>query len=135
VTLYDELGVEPGASPEELHRAYRARARQVHPDAIGDGDGQTGAANEAMASLNRTWAVLGDPTRRARYDATLGGGRVPAMFPSSFRMAPWIAMAVVMALIFVMTAYANHPRGGGSPGVRPQPSPTSTALPSGSPRR
>lgn len=30
---YEVLGIEPGASPEEVKRAYRERAKSTHPDA------------------------------------------------------------------------------------------------------
>lgn len=35
------LGVRPGAAPEELRDAYRARLRATHPDLRGGGDGGT----------------------------------------------------------------------------------------------
>jgi hypothetical protein len=38
------LGIEPGATREEIERAYKAKAQDAHPD--------TGGSNEAMASLN-----------------------------------------------------------------------------------
>jgi curved DNA-binding protein CbpA len=57
---YGELNVLESASPATLHRAYRARARAVHPDVIGD--------ESAMKRLNEAWDVLRDPDRRAAYD-------------------------------------------------------------------
>lgn len=61
--LYQRLGVDSSASPEELKRAYRQRARELHPDVNrNDADGR------AMRRLNEAWAVLGDPAARRRYD-------------------------------------------------------------------
>jgi hypothetical protein len=62
-THYDVLGVPPSATQAEVRAAYRAAARNHHPDAGGDPG--------SMRALNRAWAVLGDPVRRAAYDRTL----------------------------------------------------------------
>lgn len=62
MNLYEALGVEPTATAEEIRAAYRALAREHHPDMGGDG--------ERMAAVNTAYAVLSDPERRAAYDAT-----------------------------------------------------------------
>ncbi|MDQ1395028.1 MAG: molecular chaperone DnaJ, partial [Acidimicrobiaceae bacterium] len=69
-TLYDELGVPPGASEADLRRAYRRQARLRHPDVHPTHEGD---AEEAMRRLNSAWSVLGDPAARRRYDETLSG--------------------------------------------------------------
>lgn len=48
----------------EIRRAYRLRARHVHPD-------RTGGDAAAMQALNEAWRVLGDPDRRRAYDRSL----------------------------------------------------------------
>ncbi|HTS15428.1 MAG TPA: DnaJ domain-containing protein [Candidatus Sulfotelmatobacter sp.] len=58
--LYQLLQVAPNAEPEVVRAAYRALAQKHHPDA--------GGSQEAMAILNRAWAVLGDAQARAHYD-------------------------------------------------------------------
>ena len=65
---YEVLGVAPDASAAEVRAAYRAKARDHHPDAGGD------AAR--MRQLNAAWRVLGDATRRAAYDRVLARGPV-----------------------------------------------------------
>jgi molecular chaperone DnaJ len=65
VTHYETLGVAPTASPTEIRDAYRALARRHHPD--------RGVARDdaKMAAINEAYRVLGDPARRAVYDARL----------------------------------------------------------------
>ncbi len=66
--LYEVLQIARAAEPEVVRAAFRALARKHHPDA--------GGSVAAMKAINDAWAVLGDPVRRATYDAT---GRTPGM--------------------------------------------------------
>jgi curved DNA-binding protein CbpA len=68
---YTVLGVERTADRRAIQTAYRAAARGAHPDFGGvDGD---------MARINEAWRILGDPGRRAAYDAAHGYiGSTPA---------------------------------------------------------
>jgi curved DNA-binding protein CbpA len=60
--LYEVLQVHPRAEPDVLRAAYRVLARKYHPDHGGDA--------RRMITLNDAWDVLGDPVRRAAYDAS-----------------------------------------------------------------
>jgi curved DNA-binding protein CbpA len=60
--LYEVLQVNPSAEPEVIRAAYRVLARKYHPDHGGDA--------RRMITLNDAWDVLGDPVRRADYDAS-----------------------------------------------------------------
>jgi len=67
---YDTLGVSPEAPAAQIREAYRRLARRHHPDR-GDHDAAT------MATINDAYRVLGDPGRRAVYDAGRRGSAVP----------------------------------------------------------
>lgn len=64
---YEVLGIDRGASPEEVRAAYQLLARLMHPDRCGG----TKEANDAFASVTCAYSVLSDPKRRKVYDATL----------------------------------------------------------------
>ena len=61
---YALLGVSPHATDEEIKRAYRRMARELHPDSTG-GDAE---AEARFKEVTRAYEVLRDPERRARYD-------------------------------------------------------------------
>lgn len=62
---YTVLGVAPDADEAAIKQAYRALARQHHPD-VNPGD-QT--AEERFKAINEAYQALGDPERRRTYDA------------------------------------------------------------------
>ncbi len=62
-TFYDVLDVAPDASAAEIKRAYRAAARDLHPDVAGDAES---AGN--FQEIVRAYEVLSDPEKRRLYD-------------------------------------------------------------------
>lgn len=62
--FYKELGVSSGASADEIKKAYRKLARDLHPDA-NPGDA---AAEERFKAVSEANAVLSDAAKRKEYD-------------------------------------------------------------------
>jgi curved DNA-binding protein CbpA len=66
---YDTLGVNPGATPDEMKRAYKEKAKKVHPDAVEDkSEAGQQKAKEAFQELNNAYHTLKDDEARAEYD-------------------------------------------------------------------
>tara|TARA_R110000868_G_scaffold411776_1_gene710016 strand:- start:57896 stop:58969 length:1074 start_codon:yes stop_codon:yes gene_type:complete len=67
------LGLERTATPEEIKKAYRRLARELHPDVNPSAD-----AAERFKLVTHAYDVLSDPDQRERYDlgpqAGFGGG-------------------------------------------------------------
>ncbi len=61
---YELLGVSRTASADEIKKAYRQRARELHPDA-NPGDA---ASAERFKEVSTAYQVLSDDDQRARYD-------------------------------------------------------------------
>ena len=60
---YEILGVSRSASQQEIKSAYRKLARKFHPDVNKSSDAQN-----KFKDINEAYEVLGDETKRQRYD-------------------------------------------------------------------
>jgi molecular chaperone DnaJ len=61
--LYAILGVSPDASQEDIKRAYRQLARQLHPDVNAEPD-----AEARFKQVSAAYEILSDPQKRRQYD-------------------------------------------------------------------
>lgn len=65
MNYYDELEVSTKASTEVIKAAYKAQAKQYHPD-IYRGDPRFAA--QKLKNLNLAYELLSDPQKRQEYD-------------------------------------------------------------------
>ena len=77
---YKELGVSRGASADEVKKAFRKLAKELHPDKNPGNE----AALERFKRVTSAFDVLGDAEKRAKYDA----GQIDADGREQYRAPP-----------------------------------------------
>jgi len=73
IDLYQLLGIKRSATREEVRKAYRRKAKSLHPD--------RGGSAEVFNALAAAHDVLSDAKRRGRYDST---GEIEPARPDNF---------------------------------------------------
>lgn len=138
LAYYALLGVDPSASPEEIRKAYRAAAREFHPDL-----NSSLKATQEFQLLGRAYEVLSDECSRKEYDPLYGAPppppppksnqkpatpKPPPPPPSAIRPTTrkqgWVvaALAVLMAISAVMSrAHAASDQAPTTSSAQPQP--------------
>ena len=91
--LYRILGIGRGAARDEIHKAYRRKAKSSHPD--------SGGSVGAFGELATAYAVLSNPRSRERYDHT---GEVEPPRPDNFDASAFEVIAQKLGLIL----HAEH---------------------------
>ena len=134
ITFYEELGVAPDASPEEIRDAFRALVRLLHPDQQTDAQLKIIAENQ-MRKLNRIYAVLSDAARRRQYDDRLEDDYGPALMPlppfrppaKTLARAAWVGAMILSVVVLIWLTWDNTP--GPQASAREQIVPAASATP------
>jgi molecular chaperone DnaJ len=61
---YEVLGVDKGASDDEIKKAFRQQAKKYHPD-LHPGDQE---AEAKFKEINEAYSILSDPDKKSKYD-------------------------------------------------------------------
>ncbi|MDP9054183.1 MAG: J domain-containing protein [Acidobacteriota bacterium] len=116
ISYYEELGLAPDASPEEIRDAFRLNVRLLHPDQHTDPHLKE-IAERQMRKLNRIYAVLSDPDSRRQYDESPDVKFVPPLpfdppLPARQTLRPklaWASAIVVSGGLLMWLAADNQP--------------------------
>lgn len=74
---YESLGIDKGASQDDIKKAFRKLSMKYHPDHNPDNE----EAEEKFKEINEAYSTLSDPNKRKEYDN-------PSMFRGDFPFPP-----------------------------------------------
>jgi DnaJ-domain-containing protein 1 len=91
---YRVLNVSPSATPEEIRRSWLILVKEYHPDKMG------AYGLDITKKLNEAYEVLGNPQRRAEYDAK----RIPEypVVVRDFGVGKGVSLFASVAILFVV---------------------------------
>jgi curved DNA-binding protein CbpA len=75
---YERLRLRPGASVQEIRRAYRDLSKLYHPDTT---ELESALAVPQFQALNEAYATLSSPEKRLSYDYKIGYSRISVIQP------------------------------------------------------
>ncbi len=93
---YEVLGLQKGASDDELKKAYRKLAKECHPD-LHPNDA---AAEARFKELNEAYGVLSDADKRAKYDQFGHAAFDPSMGGGGFQGGDFSGFGDIFSDIF-----------------------------------
>jgi molecular chaperone DnaJ len=110
---YQTLGVERGANPDDIRKAYRKLARKHHPD-LNPGDK---AAEERFKKVQEAYDILSDDKKRQMYDqyGFYSDTMPPPPGTGAGRPGPGMGFEG-----FDFSEYARQQQNGGAPQEEPQ---------------
>ncbi len=111
------LGVGEHASPDEVRRSYVKLARTYHPDRFaGASAAERAAANNRMQEINDAWRQVREQPAAARRVRGTAAPKAPPFpepveygkgLPPLIKFGPWVFLLILLAAIFVVTAFAD----------------------------
>ncbi|OKL62832.1 hypothetical protein UA08_02109 [Talaromyces atroroseus] len=117
---YELLGVERDASDEDIKKAYRRKALELHPDR---NYGKVEAATKLFTEIQCAYEVLSDPQERAWYDTHQyaeisddgpvqgGGGQQQTATPGGYRMTAANILSLVLNFNPHNMEFSDSPNG------------------------
>ena len=122
--FYDELGVTPNASSEEIERAYRFLAQKYHPD---KNPGREDDVRSRFIRIQAAFNTLSDSLARIQYDEQLRRGdfdfalAIPSNDPRSSYRPPrrkkrgpskgfpvWLGVAIGVSLVLIISVLSKN---------------------------
>ncbi len=131
-TLYDVLGIEPGASPAEVGAAYEAKKAAL-------AEAMDATSQNELKLARDAHAILSDPAKRAQYDQRLKAEVAQEHRITSYEAAPerggalkWLVIAAIVAAGYF--AYERmHPHAAPTPAQTGEAAPEAAPVPATAP--